>query len=152
MYRVTRSLKKGRKLRNLKITFAYPYLMLFIILVFQSRTEFDSDLLTNLFYDPGWQPKMNMIISSFGKVLKSIISLVIRLAYYVVSLKKSKSQSGLYQRQKFSALNGHESVQRWTESLPLSFGVSSKTIKVVTEPREMYNMMMVGLAVAMRPV
>lgn len=92
---------------------------------------------------------MNVICTLSRKA--PVKRIVVPLAYSVVFIKNAQPQSCLYQRQEFSSLTGHESVQGWTESLPLSFGVSSKTIKVVTEPQEMYNTMMVGLVIVIQP-
>ena len=74
----------------------------------------------------------------------SVKRVALNLSYSAVFVKSCKSDSGRYSRRELSTLTGYESTEKWMESLPLRFGVSSKTIKVISEPQEMYRIIMVG--------
>ena len=75
----------------------------------------------------------------------SVKRVALNLSYSAVFVKGCKSDSRRYSRRELSTLTGYESTEKWMESLPLRFGVSSKTIKVISEPQEMYRIIMVGL-------
>ena len=74
----------------------------------------------------------------------SVKRVALNLSYSALFIKSCKSDWGQYRRQELSTLTGYESTEKWAQSLPLRFGVSSKTIKVISEPQEMYRIIMVG--------